>query len=121
MNSVVVGVCFGELSAAAVTLAKSLVELVPLAVEAVRIAFKAGILASTVGNDLEHREYPAESWSATLAHIDGWDDEEKLEGISEQLVGNDRAIPGPELTYWNRISQSTVDRTSPPLIVRRSQ
>ncbi|KAJ5566509.1 hypothetical protein N7535_008147 [Penicillium sp. DV-2018c] len=52
-NSVHIGLCVGQLSAAAVGLSTSLLELVTLAVEVVKIAIRLGTLVFTVGGDLE--------------------------------------------------------------------
>jgi hypothetical protein len=48
-----IGLCVGQLSAAAVGLSTSLLELVTLAVEVVKIAVRLGSLVFTVGGDLE--------------------------------------------------------------------
>ncbi|KAJ5124897.1 uncharacterized protein N7515_008722 [Penicillium bovifimosum] len=52
-DSVHIGLCVGQLSAAAVGLSSSLLELVTLAVEVIRVAVRLGSLAFTVGGDLE--------------------------------------------------------------------
>ena len=85
---IIVGICFGELSASAVTLARSLVELIPIAVEAVRLAFRCGILSSLVGNGLEKRSLPALPWSTVLASETNLADESTLERIAVEAVSS---------------------------------
>ncbi|KKA17749.1 Polyketide synthase, partial [Rasamsonia emersonii CBS 393.64] len=113
-ENVVVGVCFGELSAAAVSLAKSLVELIPLAVDSVRLAFRAGIAASVVGNGLERRTQPAQCWSTTVSRDCGLADEGKLDALGEQL-----GIPEHRRPYITAFSRKTITIGGPPSSLRR--
>ena len=82
----IVGVCFGELSAAAVSSANSLLDLIPLAIDVVCIAFRAGMTAAAVGNSLERRTFPAKCWSATVTRQSRLDDECELASLSKRLV-----------------------------------
>ncbi|KAF3384876.1 Conidial yellow pigment biosynthesis polyketide synthase [Penicillium rolfsii] len=52
-NSACIGLCVGQISAAAVSLATNLHGLIPIAVDAVRLAVRLGSLVFTVGGDLE--------------------------------------------------------------------
>lgn len=67
----ILGFCTGLLSAVAVSLARSLVELIPLAVEVVRIAFRMGAAVSEVQEKIEPRsDDPLSSgWSAVVSGI----------------------------------------------------
>lgn len=85
-QNIVVGLCFGELSAAAVSLAKSLTELLPLAVETVRITFRAGIVLATVGKELEGQDATKEGWSCSLPRDCGLADDDNLGDACSQLV-----------------------------------
>lgn len=64
--AITVGLCVGQLSAIAVSQARSLVELIPLAVESVRIAFRTGMTATTIRDELEQQSSPTETWAMTL-------------------------------------------------------
>ena len=87
-SNIIVGLCFGELPAAAVSLAKNLTELLPLAVEAVRVAFRAGIIINTTGKELEQQSEPAESWSIALSRESGIADGDTLKDICKEIVGD---------------------------------
>ena len=54
--------------------------------EAVRVAFKAGIAASTVGDELEYRTVPQESWSISISRDTGLSDNDALETLCAQIV-----------------------------------
>jgi hypothetical protein len=64
-------VCVGELAAAAVALSESLIDLIPLAVDAVRLAFRAGLLVFSVGNDIEPRTVNQGSWALNIPKESG--------------------------------------------------
>lgn len=59
--------CIGQLSATAVSLAQSLTELIPLAVESVRLAFRIGLLATTVRDELETQVNPEDAWAMAVS------------------------------------------------------
>ena len=82
-----VGICFGELSATAVSLARSLTELIPLAVEIVRLAFKAGVASNLIGDELEVERSRGEPWSFSVSTDTGLADDNRLEEIRHELVG----------------------------------
>ncbi|KAF8856875.1 hypothetical protein BDZ45DRAFT_727094 [Acephala macrosclerotiorum] len=64
--AITVGLCVGQLSAIAVSQARSLVELIPLAVESVRIAFRTSVTATEIRNELEQQSSPSETWAMTV-------------------------------------------------------
>jgi hypothetical protein len=108
-DDVVVGVCFGELSAAAVSLAKNIIELIPLAIDSVRLAFRAGIASSVVGDGLEQRTLPARPWSATISRQSGLDNEKRLQELAVRL-----GIPKIRRPYITSFSRKTVTIGAPP-------
>lgn len=58
----------GQLSAIAVSLSRSLTELIPLAVESVRLAFRSGMMATTVRDELEHSS-ESETWAMQTPRV----------------------------------------------------
>ena len=62
----IVGSCTGLLAAAAVGSAQSLVDLIPVAVEAVKTAFRLGVLVAEARDEIEGTCNQSSSWSAVL-------------------------------------------------------
>ena len=85
-KDIILGLCFGELSAIAVSLATNLVELLPIAVEAVRQAFRGGIITSSTARELEPQKVLEESWSLAVPRDSGLADGERIKHICEDLV-----------------------------------
>lgn len=85
-NSICVGTCFGIVTATAVALSASLTDLIPLAVDAIRIAFRGGILASSVGNNIEHRNANQGSWALSIPRDTNLHSSENLLALHERLV-----------------------------------
>jgi hypothetical protein len=108
-NDIIIGVCLGELSATAVSQSKSLLELIPLAVQVVRVAFKVGMLSSTVGNGLERRAEPAGCWSATISRECGLDDEAELQAVAAGL-----GLLGNRQPYITAFSSRSITLSAPP-------
>ncbi|KUJ11557.1 polyketide synthase [Mollisia scopiformis] len=71
--AITVGLCVGQLSAIAVSQARSLVELIPLAVESVRIAFRTGMTATIIRDELEQQSSASETWAMTVPTEVGYD------------------------------------------------
>lgn len=65
-ENIVIGLCLGELSAAAVSLARSLVELLPLAAESVRVALRGGFAANRISREIEQPSSPQRAWSTVI-------------------------------------------------------
>ncbi|TGO36632.1 hypothetical protein BHYA_0119g00220 [Botrytis hyacinthi] len=65
----VLAVCTGLLAASAVASCKSLTSLIPLAVQAVRIAFRLGSRVAAVGNQLETASNRQKTWSTIVMGI----------------------------------------------------
>lgn len=87
-NSLIVGVCLGELSATAVTLASSLIQLLPLAIEAVRVAFRAGLAADRVARELEQVTSPRQSWSVAISRDNVVIDQNVLCDVHTKIVSH---------------------------------
>ncbi|KAA8573325.1 hypothetical protein EYC84_003812 [Monilinia fructicola] len=68
-NTEVLAVCTGLLAASAVASCKSLTSLVPLAVQAVRIAFRLGSRVAAVGSQLESASDRRKTWSTIVLGI----------------------------------------------------
>jgi hypothetical protein len=82
----VIGFCLGELSAGAVSLATSLHELVPVAVETIRVTFRLGVITHKTALELEGPDACNESWSAVISRESEIADEVRLEQSQEDLV-----------------------------------
>jgi Starter unit:ACP transacylase in aflatoxin biosynthesis len=65
-NTRILGLCTGLLAAAAVASARSLTDLIPLAVEAVRVAFRTGAQVSSTSDALGQKGQARESWSTIV-------------------------------------------------------
>ncbi|KAI4192426.1 MAG: hypothetical protein LQ346_004317 [Caloplaca aetnensis] len=64
----VLGLCTGALAAAAVSCSQSTLDLVPLAVCAVKVAFRTGMHATDVAQRLEPSSTSSHSWSMIVAN-----------------------------------------------------
>ncbi|KAJ9620672.1 hypothetical protein H2204_012227 [Knufia peltigerae] len=82
-SSFVVGLCVGQLSAVAVSLARSLVELLPLAIESVRLAFRTGLTATMVRDELEQGE-SSETWAVQSSRALGLGEDNLLDTIHKE-------------------------------------
>lgn len=60
------GLCTGALAAAAVSCSRSIIDLVPLAVSAVRVAFRTGVQVKDVAHRVASSSEPKQSWSAIV-------------------------------------------------------
>lgn len=57
-----------------------------MAVEAVRVTFRAGLVIATTGSELEHPRASNESWSVSVSRDSGLADGNNLEGTCRQMV-----------------------------------
>ena len=84
------------------SLARNLLELLPIAVEAVRQAFRGGVLTYTTAKELEPQSGLDESWSLAVPRDSGLADGERIEQLCVQLVSSRRAsqndIPGRRIS-----------------------
>jgi hypothetical protein len=96
----------GELSAIAVSVARSLTELIPLAQHSIRIAVRMGFAALTVRDDLEVPEDPAAKWAMSLSRETGLVDNDALDEVHNSKVKN----PSPRTDPTKRIRLSDETR-----------
>ncbi|KAF2184183.1 putative polyketide synthase [Zopfia rhizophila CBS 207.26] len=108
-NSICVGVCFGEIAAATVALSASLNDLIPFAVDAVRLSFRGGILAVAVGNDIEARDANGGSWALSVPRDTGLDSSENLVALHDRLK-----IPPHKRAWISALGNSTITLGGPP-------
>lgn len=85
-SGIVLGLCVGQIAASAVSLAKSLTELVPIAIEAVRLAFRTGTAAVRAKNELESQVVDKRSWALGISRATGLADADNLPEINAHLV-----------------------------------
>ena len=84
----VVGICTGSIAAAAVACANSLLELIPLAVESVRVAFRTGLHVSTTAQALEQAVQANGTWSEVVTGVGGDEIKIALDGFYKEKVCN---------------------------------
>lgn len=65
----VLGICTGLLAASAVASSTSLLSLIPLAVQALRIAFRLGSRVAAIGDQLESQKDRQQTWSTVVLGI----------------------------------------------------
>lgn len=70
-NTRVIGLCTGSLAAAAVSCSRSTLDLVPMAVDAVAVAFSVGMLVAARGDSVVPSRDADESWSLIIPGILG--------------------------------------------------
>lgn len=81
----ILGVCTGLLAASAVASCPSLAPLIPLAVETVAIAFRAGELVATVSDRLEQR-LENDTWSTIIGGQHMFSIESEIEEFNKEQV-----------------------------------
>ncbi|KAJ5572589.1 polyketide synthase [Penicillium hetheringtonii] len=110
-NTVCIGLCVGQLSAAAISLSANLLQLIPLAVEAVRVAVNLGSLVFMVRDDLE-------------SDVDGlpWALMVENEIINKQLLdlsSNALGHPDRKQAYVSATFENTTTIQGPPNTLNR--
>jgi 3-oxoacyl-(acyl-carrier-protein) synthase len=103
------GLCTGLLAATAVTCAKSLSDLLPLAVEAVRISFRAGVVVGSVRDALQSSSDSDKSWSTIVANTS----EAAAQAALEQFHAA-KAVPLSKRAYVSAVSLVAVTISGPP-------
>ncbi|KAJ5714630.1 polyketide synthase [Penicillium malachiteum] len=107
-KSLCIGLCVGQLSAAAVSLAKNVVELIPIAVDTVRLAVRLGSLVFTVGGDLEVEEHQ-DPWALLIEKevlpdtdlasiLDKWDKSSRKQPYITAEFDSTVTVQGPPTT-----------------------
>lgn len=102
-----VGLCTGLITATAVACADSLTALLPLAIESVRIAFRAGAHVGKVAQQLEV-ESRSQSWSTIMAS-----DEKSVQAALDSFHTEKKIAPANKL-WISASSASSVTISGPP-------
>ncbi|KAF2758172.1 ketoacyl-synt-domain-containing protein [Pseudovirgaria hyperparasitica] len=113
-NRRILGLCTGLFAAVAVASAPALSDLLPLAVEAVRIAFRTGTCVSTVKNALEQNSETRESWSTIVAGIS---ESNARKAISDFHGRN--SVSASNQAYISAVSTMAMTISGPPSIRKR--
>ncbi|KAF2266220.1 polyketide synthase [Lojkania enalia] len=113
-NTRLLGLCTGLLAASVVASAKTLGELLPLAVEAVRIAFRTGTCVGTVKDALEPAANGKESWSTIVT---GTSESAAKTAIS--AFHDERRIPESVQAYVSAVSVMAITISGPPSTTKR--
>lgn len=79
----------GQLSAVAVSISHSLNELLPLAIESVRLAFRSGLLATTVRDELELSD-KSQTWAMQVPRATGLGEADALKTFHQEDVSKFR-------------------------------
>lgn len=85
-TGITVALCIGQIAASAVGLARSLTELVPLAVEAVRLAFRTGVAAVNAKSDIEAQIVDDQTWALGLSLASGLAEADNIDRVNVNLV-----------------------------------
>lgn len=109
-----VGLCTGLLAGAVVASARSLSELLPLATEAVRIAFRAGTCVGAAKDALEQASNSKESWSTIVTGIS-----ENAAKAALAAFHDERRIPASAKAYISAVSVMALTISGPPSTTRR--
>ncbi|KAL8723397.1 MAG: hypothetical protein Q9225_000313 [Loekoesia sp. 1 TL-2023] len=110
----VVGLCIGSLTAAAVSASNSLVDLLPLALETVAIAFRIGVQVLETARHIEVSTSKSESWSIVFRGIDQLLANHNLEDFSR-----DQGLSKLSNPYVSAVGPNTVTISGPPSMLER--
>ncbi|KAH0538586.1 Type I Iterative PKS [Glutinoglossum americanum] len=113
-NTRILGLCTGLLAAAAVASARSLTDLIPLAVEAVRIAFRTGIQVSTTSEALGRTNRIRESWSYIVTNITEVAAQNAIDEFHRQ-----NSVSLSNQVYVSAVSTQAITVSGPPATLRR--
>lgn len=113
-NMRVLGLCTGLLAASAVVSSKTLADLLHLAVEAVRISFRAGTCVGVVKGALEQAANSKESWSTIVT---GTSDQSAKDALAE--FHQEKGIPVSSQAYVSAVSVMAITISGPPATTRR--
>ncbi|KAF1956806.1 polyketide synthase [Byssothecium circinans] len=113
-NTRVLGLCTGLLAGSVVASAKTLDELLPLAVQAVRIAFRAGSCVGAAKHALEQSANAKESWSTIVTGIS--------ESAAKSAIAefhDERNISVSAQAYVSAVSVMALTISGPPSTIKR--
>lgn len=115
VNTRVLALCTGSLAAAAVVSAKTISDLVPLAVETVRVAFRVGTCVNNAKTALvQQGEEEKESWSSIVVGAN-----EKTATAALDAYYADKHIPASNQAYISAISTMAITISGPPAARKR--
>ncbi|TVY82590.1 Non-reducing polyketide synthase PKS12 [Lachnellula suecica] len=129
-NTLVVGVCTGLFAASAVASCTSLAALVPLAAEAVRVAFRTGARVSLEASSIEGSHNGHGNWSKTVTGIESTGLTAALEEFNKSQVSFEppphsvadtdfQALSNSNKVYVSATSATAMTVSGPPSILRR--
>ncbi|KAH8689371.1 putative polyketide synthase [Talaromyces proteolyticus] len=107
-GSRIMGMCIGLLSASAIACCDSLVALIPLAVETIRIAFRLGARVACVAESLEPGQKP---WTSLVTGIDSQAVVSDVDSFNKT-----QALKGPNRLYVSSIASNSTAVSGPPSI-----
>ena len=113
-NTRILGLCTGLLAASVVASARSLSELLPLATEAVRIAFRAGSCVGAAKDALENATNVKETWSTIVTGVSEKDMNSILAAFHDE-----RRIPASAQAYISAVSVMALTISGPPSTTKR--
>lgn len=88
-DSLIVGLGLGQLAATAVVCSNTVLDLIPLAVQAVRLAFRVGATVETVSRQSHDDNETEESWSM-IVQGDVGEIESDLQHVQDEIVSKIR-------------------------------
>ncbi|KAH7138133.1 polyketide synthase-like protein [Dendryphion nanum] len=113
-NTRLLGLCTGLLAASAVASARTLGELLPLAIEAVRIAFRTGTAVAAAKDALEQENNAKESWSTIVTATS--------ENAAKSAIADfhdERRISVSAQAYVSAVSVMAITVSGPPSTTKR--
>lgn len=113
-NTRFVGLCTGSIAASVVASARSISELLPLATEAVRVAFRAGTCVGAAKAALTLPAEAKESWSTIVTGIS-----ESAANKALSSFHDERRIPASARAYVSAVSTMALTISGPPSTTKR--
>ncbi|KAK5156477.1 polyketide synthase [Oleoguttula sp. CCFEE 6159] len=113
-NTRVIGLCTGLLAGAAIASAKTLNDLIPIAVEMVRISFRTGSTVGTAKDALEQNTTDRLSWSTIVTGTSEQAAKEALAAFHQE-----KGIPVSSQAYVSAVSVMAVTISGPPSTTQR--
>ncbi|CAK7231914.1 Type I Iterative PKS [Sporothrix curviconia] len=112
-HTFLVGLCSGLFAAAAIASTPSLSTLVPVAVQAVLMAFRTGLYVSSLAERLCPPTEKSESWTYIFAN----QQEDAVRHLLSEFCGSN-AIPPASAAYVSAVSSSNVAVSGPPTTLK---
>ena len=97
-NCRILGLCTGALAAAAVSCSRSILELLPMAVDAVTVAFRTGMLVTDVAQRIEPSDASDRSWSTIVSGVNS---AKAIARLCEQVRSNHLILHSPFSLHLN--------------------